>query len=43
VESAGDSEELESGDSASYRAHVPHALLNVGKAEAVLFLIVIYR
>lgn len=43
VESAGDTEELNAGDSASYRADVPHALVNVGKTEAVLFLIVIYR
>ena len=35
--------ELEAGDSASYRADVPHALINAGKSEAVLFLIVIYR
>jgi transcriptional regulator with XRE-family HTH domain len=43
VESAGDVEELNQGDSASYRADVPHALVNVGKAEAVVLLIVIYR
>jgi len=43
IESAGDAEELESGDSASYRADVPHALINTGKTEAVCFLIVIYR
>ena len=43
VESAGDAEELDPGDSASYRADVPHALVNIGKTEAVVFLIVIYR
>jgi transcriptional regulator with XRE-family HTH domain len=43
IESANDSEELHPGDSASYRADVPHALINVGKTEAVIFLIVIYR
>ncbi|HTL54561.1 MAG TPA: XRE family transcriptional regulator [Candidatus Limnocylindrales bacterium] len=43
IESAGDAEELETGDSASYRADVPHALVNIGKTEAVIFLIVIYR
>jgi transcriptional regulator with XRE-family HTH domain len=43
VESAGDAEELNPGDSASYRADVPHAILNAGKGDAVMFLIVIYR
>jgi transcriptional regulator with XRE-family HTH domain len=43
IESAGDTEELASGDSASYRADVPHAILNSGRGEATLFLIVIYR
>ncbi len=43
IESAADAEELETGDSASYRADVPHALINAGKTEAVAFLIVIYR
>ena len=43
IESAGDAEELGTGDSASYRADVPHALVNIGKTEAVSFLIVIYR
>jgi transcriptional regulator with XRE-family HTH domain len=43
IESAGDAEELNPGDSASYRADVPHALINAGKSEAVVFLIVIYR
>ena len=43
IESAGDAEALEAGDSASYRADVPHALVNIGKSEVVIFLIVIYR
>jgi len=43
IESGADAEELEPGDSASYRADVPHAIVNVGKTEAVVFLIVIYR
>ena len=43
VESAGDSETLQPGDSASYRADVPHAIVNTGKGEAVIFLVDIYR
>jgi quercetin dioxygenase-like cupin family protein len=43
VQSAGDSETLNPGDSASYRADVPHAIVNVGKGEAVVFLVDIYR
>jgi len=43
VESAGDDETLNPGDSASYRADVPHAIINVGKGEAVVFLVDIYR
>jgi transcriptional regulator with XRE-family HTH domain len=43
VESAGDAETLNPGDSASYRADVPHAIVNTGKGEAVLFLVDIYR
>lgn len=43
VESAGDAEELRAGDSASYRADVPHAIVNCGKGEAIVYLIVIYR
>jgi transcriptional regulator with XRE-family HTH domain len=43
VESAGDAEEMERGDSASYRADVPHAIINVGKTEALIFLVDIYR
>lgn len=43
VESAGDAETLSPGDSASYRADVPHAIVNAGKGAAVLFLVDIYR
>ncbi len=43
VESGADVEELNAGDSASYRADIPHALINAGKTEALAFLIVIYR
>jgi transcriptional regulator with XRE-family HTH domain len=43
VESAGDAEELGAGDSASYRADVAHAIVNAGKGEAVVYLVVIYR
>jgi transcriptional regulator with XRE-family HTH domain len=43
LESGADAEELTAGDSASYRADVPHAIVNTGKTEAVLFLVDIYR
>lgn len=43
VESAGDAEELQPGDSASYRADVPHAIVNAGRNAAVIFLVDIYR
>lgn len=43
VESADDNEILNPGDSASYRADVPHAIINTGKGEAVIFLVDIYR
>lgn len=43
IESGNDAEELGPGDSASYRADVPHALVNLGKTESISFLIVIYR
>ena len=42
VESAGDAETLGPGDSASYRADVPHAIINSGRSEAVMFLVDIY-
>ena len=43
IESAGDSEILKPGDSAHYRADVPHAIVNKGRSEAVIFLVDIYR
>jgi transcriptional regulator with XRE-family HTH domain len=43
VESSSDSEILNPGDSANYRADVPHAIVNTGKTEAILFLVDIYR
>lgn len=43
VESAGDVETLNPGDSASYRADVAHAFVNTGKGEAVLYLVDIFR
>ena len=43
VDSAGEMATMGSGDSASYRADVPHAIANTGRGEAVLFLVVIYR
>jgi len=43
VESAEDHETLHPGDSANYRADVPHAIVNTGKGEAVIFLVDIYR
>jgi transcriptional regulator with XRE-family HTH domain len=42
VESANDSELLGKGDSVSYRADVPHAIINTSQKEAVLFLVDIY-
>jgi transcriptional regulator with XRE-family HTH domain len=43
VESGEDSDELEAGDSATYRADVRHAIVNIGKSEALVFLVDIYR
>lgn len=43
VESGGDVEELNAGDSASYRADVAHAIVNVGRTEALAYLVDIYR
>ena len=42
VESGSDSELIGKGDSVSYRADVPHAIINTGPKEAVLFLVDIY-
>ncbi len=43
IESAESNEELAKGDSGTYRADVPHAIVNVGREDATLFLVVIYR
>ena len=43
VVSDQDETELNRGDSAGYRADVPHEIRNVGRAAAVVFLVVIYR
>ena len=43
VESGDDAEEVVHGDSTSYRADIPHAILNAGKGEAIIFLVDIYR
>jgi len=42
VTSDADCDELSVGDSASYRADVPHAIVNHGRTVALLFLVVIY-
>jgi mannose-6-phosphate isomerase-like protein (cupin superfamily) len=43
VESGSDYTDLTRGDSATYRADVPHAIINLGDGEAILFLVDIYR
>ena len=43
LESADDSADLQPGDSATYRADVPHSIINIGEGDAVLFLVDIYR
>ncbi|HEY1048961.1 MAG TPA: XRE family transcriptional regulator [Prosthecobacter sp.] len=43
IESDQDVEELTKGDSGTYRVDVPHAIVNTGKDEALVFLVVIYR
>jgi transcriptional regulator with XRE-family HTH domain len=42
VESGADVDTLSVGDSANYRADLAHAIVNVGKGEAVVFLVDIY-
>ena len=42
VESGNTCERLHAGDSAHYRADMPHALRNTGRGEARLFLVVTY-
>lgn len=43
IESGTDRNDLAVNDSATYRADVPHAIVNTGSEEAVVFLVVIYR
>ena len=43
LKSGNSAETLTKGDSATYRADVPHTIANSGKSEAVAFLVVIYR
>ena len=43
IESDMDNDELTKGDSGTYRADVPHAIVNTGKGDALVFLVVIYR
>jgi transcriptional regulator with XRE-family HTH domain len=43
VDSAADRVELARGDSASYPADVSHRIVNLGKSEALMFLVVIYK
>jgi transcriptional regulator with XRE-family HTH domain len=43
VVSGDDSEDLEPGDSVNYRADVEHAIVNIGRGNAVVFLVDIYR
>jgi len=43
VESGESNIDLSRGDSASYRADVPHRIGNTGKGEAIIFLVVIYK
>ena len=43
VTSGADSTDLDRGDSVSYRADVPHEIVNRGSGEAVVFLVDIYR
>ncbi|MEQ9407472.1 MAG: XRE family transcriptional regulator [Fuerstiella sp.] len=43
VTSDSERTELAKGDSASYRADVSHQIANIGRGEALVFLVVIYR
>jgi transcriptional regulator with XRE-family HTH domain len=43
VTSDAETTELNKGDSASYRADVPHEIRNLSKAESLIFLVVIYQ
>jgi transcriptional regulator with XRE-family HTH domain len=43
IESDQDAEELTKGDSGTYRADIAHAIINTGKGNTLVFLVVIYR
>ncbi|NOX55334.1 MAG: helix-turn-helix domain-containing protein [Planctomycetes bacterium] len=43
IQSGGHSAVLGPGDSGHYRADVPHAIENVGRGDAVAFLVAVYR
>ncbi|MGB0579463.1 MAG: helix-turn-helix domain-containing protein [Limisphaerales bacterium] len=43
VESGNDTESLNKGDSANYRADQPHSIINAGRGDAVVLLVVVYR
>jgi transcriptional regulator with XRE-family HTH domain len=43
IESDGSVEDLEKGDSGTYAVDVPHAIINTGSTDALVFLVVIYR
>ena len=43
IDSAADTTELSRGDSASYPADVAHRITNLGRTEAIVFLVVIYK
>lgn len=43
IESGTDTDDLSKGDSGTYRADVPHAILNTSRGAALVFLVVIYR
>ena len=42
VESGEETDVLNVGDSASYKADIPHAIVNAGRGDAVVFLVDIY-
>jgi len=43
IESGEDHDDLTEGDSGTYRADIPHAIVNTAKGASVVFLVVIYR
>ncbi len=42
IASGDDTTDLKAGDSANYRADVPHGIINIGRTQAAVFLVVIY-